>query len=153
MKLENKRALLRHRGYEEYNGSSERIVELYLTATATKPPPKLLVKMDAAGVTAYRNTVGWHWMEGGRRSDIYRDLPDMLRAWEASQRPAQSHICLLNQGLTHYMDAGHRAAAKDSVPEHVTVLPTARVETTIDANGRITGAWVEARVFVSLCAN
>jgi hypothetical protein len=54
------------------------------------------------------------------------------------------------ESLNHSLAAGHRLAARDSVPEHVTIPPDAKVSPVSNEDGRVAGVWVDAKVYVSL---
>lgn len=61
----------------------------------------------------------------------------------------RSHTAHIVEGVTHHIDKAHRVAAQDSVPSHVIIPRDAKVSQ-VEEEGRVTGVWVDAKVFVSL---
>lgn len=162
MQHANRYALLRHRGLptKEVNATYEESVKHF-------PPPNLLVELDAAGyqlaVRAYQTGEYWHWVgpDGVRASYDFLTLPAALRGWEqVNKYPKLTGVGKATEGMAttsmviesigHIMAAGHRLAAKDSVPEHVTIPLDAKVSPVSSPDGRVAGVWVDAKVYVSL---
>ena len=155
MQHANRYALLRHRGLptKEVNATYAESVEHF-------PPPKLLVELDAAGyqlaVRSYQTGEYWHWTgpDGVRASYDFLTLPAALRGWEElnkyPKRPVPATTSMVIESIGHIMAAGHRLAAKDSVPEHVTIPLDAKVSPVSSPDGRVAGVWVDAKVYVSL---
>ena len=155
MQHANRVALLRHRGLptDDVDTTYEESVKYY-------PAPKLLVELDAAGyhlVLRYGQTGRyWHWVSpsGVRASYDFLNLPAALRGWEEvnkyPKRPVPATTSMVIESIGHIMAAGHRLAAKDSVPEHVTIPLDAKVSPVSSPDGRVAGVWVDAKVYVSL---
>lgn len=156
MQHANRYALLRHRGLptKEVNATYEESVRHF-------PPPNLLVELDAAGyllaVRAYQTGEYWHWVgpDGVRASYDFLNLPAALRGWEQVKKypnatEGMATTSMVIESIGHFMAAGHRLAAKDSVPEHVTIPPDAKVSPVSSPDGRVAGVWVDAKVYVSL---
>lgn len=151
MKYENKLALVMHRSSITIEGMRPPGVEaMYNSLVSEQPAPGLLVRLDAAGFTLkckYKSGGGWYWEDAlGNASGLYPDLPSALRGWEGTPR---SHTTCITNSLTHHLDAAHRLAAQVNLPHNVTIPPDAGV-TPVEKDGRVTGVWVEAKVFVEL---
>ena len=156
MQHNNRYALLRHRGLLP---AEDGVDSTYEKSIRRQPPPKLLVELDAAGyhlvARACQTGEYWHWVDpdGVRASYDCLTLPQALRVWEEVNRypgaTKHSEGSVLIASLNHTLAAGHRLAAQDSVPKHVTVPPDARVSP-VEKDGRVAGVWVDAKVYVSL---
>lgn len=75
--------------------------------------------------------------------DISNELPAL------PERRRMTNMALVTQSLQLQVDQAHRMVAQESVPSHV-IVPTGAVISQVVKDGRVTGVWVEARVFVSL---
>jgi hypothetical protein len=166
-------ALLQIRGYEfaiegtqttvackgvvtRHDGIYADVVEEYW-ADQTEQVPQAFLEMDAAGVHLRRDDEGrWQWKGGGYTS-VWFDTADMAmdnwynmpRAGKPAQ-PPQPETDVRIAALQHYIEDGHRSAARDELPAHISVAPDAKVEISYGRDGRVLGCHVDARIFVSL---
>ena len=137
----------------------------YYAHVTETPPPANLVEFDKLGAELFKQKGRWQWHHASHMSEWHNSMAQCLDDWFAQQEAGLFNARVLAaegppdneratsiriQALQHYIEDGHREAARDGLPAHINVAPEAKVEIAYDGAGRVLGCYVEALVFVSL---
>lgn len=149
----------------EHRGTLTAVVDAYLKDEIQGHPPGVAITtFDAAGFELHKDEEGrWQWYGPEHTSAWFHSVDMALDDW-FTQRDAgklggeevlptagtpDDKSVRLN-ALQHYIEDGHRSAARENLPANISVAPDAKVKIAYGDNGRVLGCYVEASIFVSL---